>query len=195
VATTQLFPIVGWSANASAIATIITFVTAILFFSVGKPWGKINDISSVFQVLFMLPLALGLYLLLRPHAPAVSLVATVIGIGGMLLVAVGQSLLVFGAITFEQSLKFFPAGGAIGVWLVLVGYLALSSGLLPQGLAWVGALAGAGYMVTVVGFLLGGQEHAVFYVGGLVLAISYPVWAIWFGHLLLSAGVPGLRAA
>jgi putative transposase len=45
----------------SAAALIIGFVTLILFFSLDEPFGTINDIASVFQVLFMTPLALGLY--------------------------------------------------------------------------------------------------------------------------------------
>jgi hypothetical protein len=59
--TRQLFTYAGWSAYMSATATIITFASAILFFSLGQPFGTINDISSVFQVIFMLPLALVLY--------------------------------------------------------------------------------------------------------------------------------------
>jgi len=63
--TRQLFTYVGWSAYVSAAGTMTTFVSAILFFSLGQPFGTINDIASVFQVIFMLPLALVLYQLFR----------------------------------------------------------------------------------------------------------------------------------
>jgi hypothetical protein len=98
--------------------------------------------------------------------------------------AVGQSLLVFGRIDFQGSLKFFPVGIAIGIRLLSACSFALASGLFPHGLAWAGLLADAGYIATVAGFLLGGQQNLLFYVGGLALGISYPIWAIWLGRSL-----------
>ena len=181
-----LLRIAGWSAYLSAAATILTFVTGILFFSVGQPFGTINDVSSMFQVLFMIPLAIVLYHVLPFNARTLDLIATEVGILGMIISAVGQSLLVFDRIDFQGSLKFFPAGIAIGIWLLSVCSLALASGLFPRGLAWAGLLAGAGYIVTVAGFLLGGQQNLLFYLGGLALGISYPVWAIWLGRSLLA---------
>ena len=58
---TSLLQIYGWLAYFSAAAAILTFITGILFFTIGKPFGKINDISSVFQMLFMIPLAFMFY--------------------------------------------------------------------------------------------------------------------------------------
>ncbi len=63
----QLLGYADWSAYVSATATIVTFVSAILFFTLGQPFGTLNDIASVFQVIFMLPLALILYRLLGPY--------------------------------------------------------------------------------------------------------------------------------
>jgi hypothetical protein len=183
---TTLAQFYGWCAYLSAAATILTFLTGILFFTVGEPFGKINDTFSVFQLLLMIPLAVMFVQLLPTSHLLLALTATVLGIGGMLLLAVGQSLLVVGRIDFEGSLKFLPAGAAIGIWLVLVCLLAMVSGLLPQLLGWIGVLAGAGYVLTVAGFLKGGQQDPLFYLGGAVLGIAYPVWAIWLGQLLLS---------
>jgi hypothetical protein len=185
--------ILGWSAYLSAAATMLTFVTGILFFSIGKPFGKINDISSVLQVLFMIPLAILLARILAPHSLALVSIATAIGIAGMIVSAIGQSLLVTGRIDFQRSLRFFPAGGAIGFWLVLVCLLAVAGGQFPPLLAWIGIAAGLGYGVTVIGFLTGGQKSRLFQIGALVLAISYPVWAIWLGRSLLS-GAMGISA-
>ena len=179
----------SWSAYLSAIATILTFITGILFFTVGGAFGKINDISSVFQVLFMIPLALVLYRLLPDNARMWGLIAALIGIVGMLVAAYGQSLLVFGKIDFEGSMKYFPAGAAIGVWLIVTCGFALSHDLFPGGLAWTGVLAGVSYIVIVLAFLIGGQQNMVFYIGGLVLGISYPVWAIWFGRLIATGAL------
>jgi hypothetical protein len=178
--------IYGWFAYLSAAATILTFITGILFFSIGKPFGKINDISSVFQVLFMIPLAIILARTLPARYLTLGLIAAIIGISGMILSTIGQSLLVFGRIDFQGSLKFFPAGGAIGIWLIFVCLLGTGSGLLPPFFTWIGILAGIGYLVTVIGFLRGGQQNMLFYIGALILGISYPIWAFWLGRLLFS---------
>ena len=176
--------VASWSAYLSAFATTLTLITGILFFATGTSSGKANDISSIFQVLFMIPLALILYHLLPPGIKTMGLIATLIGITGMLVAAYGQSLLVFEKIDFEGSLKYFPAGVAIGIWLVLTCSYALRSNLFPGGLAWTGILAGISYIVIVLAFLIKGQQSMVFYISGLVLAVSYPIWAIWLGRLI-----------
>jgi len=180
----------GWSAYLSATATILTFITGILFFTVGKPFGKINDISSVFQVLFMIPLTIFFIQALPSKVLVLELVATILGVSGMLLSAIGQSLLVFGRIDFQGSLKFFPAGAAIGIWLILICSLSANQELLPELMASIGILAGAGYIVTVIGFLKSGQQSTLFYIGALMLGICYPVWAFWLGRTLMSGSLP-----
>ena len=187
--TERLLDYAGWCAYVSATATIATFLSATLFFSLGQPFGTLNDIASVLQLIFMLPLALILYRLFRRQSHSLSFLAAVLGVCGILVGAGVQTLLVLGAITFQQSAQWFPAGAAIGGWLTLNSYLSLSSNLLPRGLAWAGLLAGVGYGVTVTGFLLGGYQNPVFYAGGLLIVISYSTWAFWLGRVFL-AGNP-----
>ena len=157
-----LLQVYGWLAYLSAVATILTFVTGILFFSVGKPFGRINDISSVFQVVFMIVLTVMFFELLPSSTRTLGLLAALFGISGILISAFGQSLLVFGRIDFQGSLRFFPAGAAIGIWLILVCSLAAANDQLPHLPAWMGILAGAGYIATVIGFLWGGQQNVLF---------------------------------
>jgi len=180
------FQFYAWFAYLSAAATILTFITGILFFTVGKPFGKINDILSIFQVLFMIPLAVMFVDISPAHQFAWALIIAIIGVLGMLVSALGQSLLVLERIDFQASARFFPAGGAIGFWLIVVCSLAAYNGQMPQMLAGVGILAGIGYILTVIGFLRGGQENVLFYIGALVLGVGYPIWAIGLGNLLTS---------
>jgi len=70
--------------------------------------------------------------------------ATLLDIVGMVFVGIGQSLLVFDKIDFEDSLKFFPGGAAIDVWLVLCCIFVL--GQAPPLLTWAGIVAGAGHL-------------------------------------------------
>lgn len=184
---TDVLRYAGWSAYLSAAATIIGFVTLIVFFSVGEPFGTINDISSVILALALLPLALALYLLQLRGAPVLSLIALIAGICAMLTASILQILLVLRVVKFELTLvAVLAAFGVVGVWLLLNSSLALTNKTLPSGLAGVGVIAAVGYLLVILGFLLGGQQHPLTAVGGLTAVIGYPIWAIWIGVLVLS---------
>jgi hypothetical protein len=187
---TEILQIIGWAAYLSAAATLVTFVTGILFFTVGQPFGTIQDAASALQVLLMLPIALVLHVSFRARAPALSLLAMVVGIAGMLVAGVLQALLVFRVVQFESTIRTtLTAGGAIGAWLVVVGALILADGTLPSGLAWSGIVAGGGYILLVIGFWLGGQQHPLFWGGSLAAVIGYAVWAFWLGYAALSGAL------
>ncbi len=127
--------------------------------SSGLVFGWINDVSAVVAALLMLPLVVAVHVLLQPHAPILSRLATVIGFGANLAIMVLQSLLVLGALTFQEEIgPVLIAFIFLVVWLVLTGYLGNSTGALPHGLR-MGLLA-----VTYVG---------------------YPIWAFWLGRHLL----------
>lgn len=88
----------GWAALLSAAATVATLVTAILFFTVGERFGKINDAISVGQMLLMLPVALTFFLLRPAGTTVLALLAVTIGGIGMVVAAMLQVLLVFGIV-------------------------------------------------------------------------------------------------
>jgi hypothetical protein len=186
---TQAF--IGWSAYVSAAANILGFVTLIAFFAVGEPFGVINDLTTVILALSMVPLAFVLHKLHERTDPRLSFGAFVGGVLAMVGAAALQALLVLRVVRFELTLVAVPvAFGVIGVWLVLNSYLGRSSGTLPKGLIWVGIVAGGGYVLAIMGFLLSGQQHPLAAAGGLTAVICYPVWAVWFGRLLVSGRVP-----
>jgi hypothetical protein len=177
----------GWVAHLSAAATILTFVTDILFFSVDKRFGKINDLFSVFQVLLMIPLVFFFNQLLTPPSFLARFVSSTFGLGGILVSAYGQIRLLANKISFEESQNFFPAGGAIGFWLIMVNVSLIGARTLPIALIWIGIAAGVGYLLTVGGFIKGGQEDPLFYGGSLLLGICYPVWGFWLGKIILES--------
>jgi hypothetical protein len=182
---------IGWSAFSSAAANILGFVTLVAFFAVGEPFGVINDLTTVILALSMVPLAFVLHELHRRAAPRLSFGAFVIGVVAMVSAAALSALLVLGLVGVELTLVASPiAFGVIGVWLVLNSYLGRSSGTLPSGLIRVGIVAGAAFVLVIVGFLLGGQQHPLAAVGGLTAVICYPIWAVWFSRLLLRGRVP-----
>ena len=192
---TQLDLVFGWAALLSAVATMGTSFTGILFFAVNEAFGKVNDIFGVFQVVLMLPVAVAVYLLTSPGYGWLALLALAVGCIGMIVVAVLQTLLVVGRVGFEQTIgATLAAGAAIGLWLIVANALALAGGALPWGLGAFGLAAGAGYLLTALGFYRGRQQHPLFYAGSLLMVVGYSVWATWMGLLLLT-GALGTGAA
>lgn len=177
----------GWAAILSAAATILTFISGILFFAGVKWIGKLNDVFSVFQVLLMIPLILFFNQLITPPSFLPRLISIMFGLGGIMVSAYGQIRLLLNQIDFEQSQKYFPAGGAIGFWLIMVNISMIGARTLPPILVWIGIAAGIGYLLVVGGFIKGGQEDPIFYGGSFLLGICYPVWGIWLGKIILES--------
>jgi len=152
----QLFLIAGWSAYASAVASIVGLAPFVTLFVFGLDLPGLNDAAAIVQYLLALPITLALHSLLRIHAPLPSKLAMLIGILGILALAVVQLLVI------ARVLSWVIVGVPtlmIGVWLVMTGYLGRSTGKLPHGL-----------LMSIL---------AATYFG-------YPIWAIWLGRLLLA---------
>jgi len=187
IPTDSIFIIYGWSAILSAAATMLTFNTGILFFTGAKWIGKTNDLFSVFQVLLMIPLIFFFNQLITPPSTSTRIISSLFGLGGILVSAYGQIRLLLNQIDFEQSQRYFPAGGAIGFWLIMVNRSLIGARALPTVLVWIGIAAGLGYLLIMGGFIKGGQKDPLFYGGSLLLGIGYPVWGFWLGKSILES--------
>jgi len=187
---TSLSRFAGWSTLVSALATILGLVTLLIFFSQGEPWGTLNDITSVILALSLLPVLLMLHRLNRGDTPNISLAALVMGVIAMLVAAVFQSLLIIKVITFAQTAILVPAAfGLFGVSLMVLGFLSRANTSIPPRWILLSIIAGAGYVLVIAGIMVGGQEHPLAAMGGLIAVIGYSIWAIWFSRLLLSGKV------
>ncbi|MBV6396790.1 MAG: hypothetical protein HFACDABA_02391 [Anaerolineales bacterium] len=182
---TTPYRLAGWSAILSAIATLVGAVTLVIFFSVGDPYGKINDVSSVIIGLTAIVILFTLYQSHRSSAPIVSLIAFAVGAVAMLVGAVLQMLLVITGTNFGDIVTF--VFGVYGASLLTFGWLAASSGILPRALAWTGIAAGLGYVLVTTGFILGGPNGMLTYIGGALSVIAYPVWGFWLGRIWLKS--------
>lgn len=183
----SLFRFAGWSAYLSAAATLVGAVTLVIFFSVGDPYGKMNDVSSVLIGLTGIVILFALYQIHRASAPTVSLLAFVIGAIAMLIGAMLQALLVMTGTAYGEIVTF--VFGIYGASLVIFGWLAASSGILPRALAWMGIAAGLGYVLVTTVFVVGGPNHMLTYIGGALSVIAYPIWGFWLGRIWLRASV------
>lgn len=204
-------PLVGWTAIAGGIISLIGFVSLVIFFIVGEPFGTLNDLLAIPVAFLMLPLVFALYRLNATSHPTVSLIAAIAGTVGFIATAVGSVLLVSGRITFAQSLYTGIGGfGLVGLWVLLNSTVGLRANHLPTGLAWMGILLGITPSLALIfvprveviarslesmtgqsaGFQMSPFLIAAFVLGGLSYA-GLPVWFILMGRLfaLNQAGV------
>ena len=179
----NLFRLAGWSAILSAIATIVGAVTLVIFFNVGNPYGKINDVSNVIIGLTAILILFALYQIHRVSAPTVSLIAFLTGAVAMLIAAVLQALLILSGTNFGTIVTVMF--GVFGASLLTFNWLANSNRTLPRALAWTGIAAGLGYVLVTAGFLLGGPYDMLTYIGGAFSVIAYPDWGFWLGRIWL----------
>ena len=198
---------VGWTAILGGAVGVIGFISLILLFVVGEPFGTLNDILSIPTAFLLMPLVFALYRLNAAEHSWLSLFAWIAGTAGFLAAAVGSTLLVMGRIDFQQSLVYGIGGfGLIGLWALLNAVIGLADHTLPKGLAWMGVLLGLTPTLALVAVLradsiagalsgMAGQTAAGGQAGPLVYAlfalgfISYaglPVWFILVGRLFVS---------
>lgn len=196
---------VGWTAIAGGVIGVIGFISLALLFTIGEPFGTINDLLAIPSSLLLLPLVFALYRLSLDH-PIVSLFATLAGLVGFVATAVGSVLLVTRQISFEQSLITGIGGfGLVGLWVLLTSTIALRTHALPAGMAWTGLALGLtpalallvvpraeaiartleGMAGQSAGFQMSPLLMIVFALGVLSYA-GLPFWFIWIGRLFTS---------
>ncbi len=150
----------AWSAYGSGIASIFGIAFLLAFFVLGAPTGRLNDIAVIVQYSMMLPIPFGLFQILRPYHPNLSLAALLIGIPGMLAVVILQILLVTDILPFaNQIVPVVLAFLLVLVWFIVNGFSGRTSEKLPSSML-LHVLAG--------------------------LYIGYPFWAFSVGRRLRS---------
>ncbi len=172
----------GWCAYIAAGATIFGFVTFVIFFIVGDPFGVMNDIASVVIGLTSIPILIALHNLHKTKYAPLSWATLSIGIVSLIVAVATQTMLVMKIIKYEQTVPATIGFGIFGVSLMLFGYMSYTQSTFTRKVAVWGIFAGLGYFLVVVGFLLGQQNHPLSYVGGLISVIAFPTWAIMLGR-------------
>ena len=165
-----------------AIAGAAALVTILLFFTVGQPFGTVNDIALVVMVLSLGPVMLAHYELggIVPLWPAR------LSLAGAVAAAAGWSLLqlafVLGMVEFDYDRAATGAFAisnllqvVLGLWIG--GASLLAGAWLPSTVRVLGIIAGAGTVALSVGLLLGGMSHPLVSAGGIGYMIVLPVWA------------------
>lgn len=207
-----------YAAILCGIAALAALVTSVLFFGLEVPsvgtsasqphlWGPLSDLFPIIQMALLLVVAYGLYLVQRPDAPTMSLVAAIIGAIGMLGVILLQSLLMLKVIPFDQEVgPVVLATGVVGVWIVLVNYLGRRQGGLPSWLTWLGIVVGAAFVLEpVLLSAMGGgvdwraivSNYALLAASVIVFLVAYvgfPIWVISLGRVFTASERESARA-
>lgn len=188
---------IGWIAIATGIAGLLGLAFIILFFTVGQPFGTLNDICIALTAILSVVLVWMLYP--RHHAQSLLLsqVTLVIAMLGAILVMVGSALAISGVKGWFLSGLYMAAGNAlIGLWLLGLNYSALRDNSLPHGLAIFGLISGvilALGLVTIPGIFrsIDTQEYEltivnyIWWTSSLGYLALYPTWCILLGRILL----------
>lgn len=177
------------SATVAGVAGLIAFGLIILFFTVGQPFGTLNDLALLVMTLAIGPVMLGFYELggRTPLVPARLALAS--GLGAIAIWSIAQAAMIAGFVSFEYDRAATGAFAVEAVTEILIGgWLAgaplLAGPWLPTPLRWLGAACGVGFIVFGIGQLLGGVYHPLTILGGLGYQIAFPIWALLIGRLL-----------
>jgi hypothetical protein len=177
------------AAYVAAAAGVIALVTIALFFTVGQPFGTINDLSLLVMTLAIAPIMLGFYELGGRAPLAAARFSLAVGLGAVLAWCLIQAAMIAGVVTFDYEHAATGAFAAETIALVLIGaWLTGASALAGRWLdaisRWLGVISGLGFIVIGVGMLLGGVNHPLTYLGGLGYQLVFPVWAWLLGRTL-----------
>lgn len=161
---------IGWLAVAIGVAGLAGLLFIILFFSVGQPFGTLNDVSIGLAAILTGALACVLYSAHHAQSPQLSGFALAAALAGALVVVVGSVLVISGVKGWFLAGLYMTAGNAlIGLWLAGLTYSVLRTNSWPHGIAVSGLMAGvtmAVGLMSIPGILHGvdAQASAPWYV-------------------------------
>jgi hypothetical protein len=186
------------SAFLAAVAGAVGLVAIGLFFTVGQPFGTVNDLAGLVMVAALAPVMLAHYELggVVPLWPArLSLGAGVAAVVGWALL---QAAFVVGTYTVDVDRAAtgpwaFQALLQVVIGLWIAGASLLAGRWLPLAVRVLGIVAGLGVLVMAVGVLRGGYSDMLTNVGGVGYQILLPLWAFLlsrvFGERAQTRGV------
>jgi hypothetical protein len=158
---TPFLHIAGWSAIASGVVAISGLLPVLTVFVFGVNVPRLNDSAVIVQYLLALPITLALHPVAQARAPLQSWIAMLLGIVGILGVAVVQVLWL--SETFGWTTYIMLIGTAmlmVGAWVVITGS-SLRRPTAPLRQSLLMSMLAATY-------------------------VAYPIWAFWLGRQLLS---------
>lgn len=192
---------IGWTAISTGIAGLLGLAFIILFFTIGQPFGTLNDIFIGLTAVLSAVFALMLYPGHHAQSPLLSQIALALALLGALVVAAGSTLAISGVTGWFLSGLYMAAGNAmIGLWLLGLSYSALQANPGSHSLVLFGLISGvilALGLVAIPGIFRGidSKEYAItavnviWWTSALGWLVLYPIWCVLVGRAgLLTPG-------
>jgi hypothetical protein len=187
---------VGWTGIAIGVSAILAVIFLILMYTVNGRFGTVNDILNALIGILSLGLAWMLYTELHARSPMMSQIGLLLAAVGAIFTIIGSVLIIFGYTDFVLAGWYTGVGNAlIGLWLAAFCYSMLSGGTLPHNLIVYGIVVGGLMAMGLLGIpgimaRVDTMESLPLYLGASYLGflgtyILYPIWAIWFGRILI----------
>ena len=188
---------VGWVAIAMGGAVIVAVINLTLMYTVNGPFfGTINDVFNAIIGILSVVLAWMLYAEFHAMLPLMSQVALVLAAVGAIFTIVGSVLIIFGFTDFVLAGWVTGGGNAlIGIWLLTMCTSLLGGDIVPHNLVVFGIVVGSFMTMGLLGIpgILARVDTmeslpwylSASYLGFLGTYILYPIWAIWFGQILI----------
>jgi hypothetical protein len=196
MATADLYRLASLSTWVSLVALVLSGIALALFFGgAGQFWGPVNDALIVASAITLIPAVVAVLRLAGDRGAPWILVLSIATVAGLVLIAVGQTLLIVGRLSLEGS---YVTGG-VGVvpvlaWIVVLAVLSLGSGVLPSTTGWLAVATIAGIVVaSIIGVL---AQGAVLWIAGIgVLVVISGLLASLASSLGTSATSAAAEAA
>jgi hypothetical protein len=178
---------------------LVSVASLALFFTVGRPFGAINDatiglvgvLSGLLAVVSNRRAVAGL--------PVIGTIATGAAVVGGVIVVAGSALVISQTTGFLLAGLVESAGFAlIGLWLIALNRSAATASSWPRRLTSLGIAAGitmAIGLILVPGIAMGldNMDTApgwvwIGFLGWLGIFVLYPIWSIWLGSAIPKIG-------
>jgi hypothetical protein len=190
---------IGWVAIAAGAAGFAALILAILTFSLGRMFGRLDDMLVALTALLTAGLAMLLFPQHNLRAPELAQYAFGFGLVGAFVTAFGAVLAATEATSWFVAQLYVAAGnGLLGIWLVMLNYSAGAFDDFPNAVVTMGVFAGAVMalgIAAIPGLLMGSRSERsapwitkyVGRAGNLGWLVIYPLWCIWLGQAFLRA--------
>lgn len=187
---------IGWTAIATGVAVVFAVIFITLMYTVNMIFGPINDVFNSIIAILSAVLAWMLYAQFHESSPLTSQVTLLLAVIGTITMIIGSVLVLFKFTGWILAGMYTGVGSAlIGVWLIAFNYSMLKHGSLPNNLVIFGLVTGvfmAFGLFALPGIFEGidSLDYVPWYLiaifpSGLGIYLTYPIWCIWFGRVLL----------
>lgn len=188
---------IGWISIATGVAGLLGLLFIILFFTMGQPFGTLNDISIGLAAVLSGILAWSLNSKYFPQLSLLGRISLLLAMIGMVLVLVGSYRAACAISGWYLSGLYMAAGNAlIGLWLFYFNSNVLHHAAMSPSLAIFGLVSGGFLLlglVTIPGIIRGidlktydvTAVNVIWWSSALGWLLVYPSWCLWLGSSLL----------